>query len=201
MTQQITITCSPEQAQAIAEALECYIRICMGQLEHIEEMARLGTVKKSIHDPSSENGKLSHEECEDFRLLLAHAKKRYFGFDRFGGSSHGLGSQRLSINAHRAYCAKKQIEQVLAVMRNPNPQFRSVDYDGCSVSYVDEPLVKVDVDAVSVKPIKNEQDYQAVMQRISKLMDQHSGEYCAELDVLASLVVAYETEHHSFRSK
>lgn len=197
MTQQITITCSAEQAQAIAEALECYTRICMGQFEHIEELARVGTIKKSIHDPSSEDGKLSHEECDDLRILMSHAKRRYLGFDRFGGASHGLGSQRLNVNAHRAYCAKKQIEQVLAVMRNPNPQLRSVDYDGCSVSYVYEPSVKVDVDAVCVKPIKTEQDYQEVMQRISKLMDKYSGKYCAELDVLASLVVAYESEHHS----
>jgi hypothetical protein len=54
---------------------------------------------------------------------------------------------------------------------------------------------QADSNVVCVKPVKTEQDYQQLMQRITFLMDSHSGDYSAELDVLASLAVAYEAEH------
>ena len=49
---------------------------------------------------------------------------------------------------------------------------------------------------MKIKPIKTDKDYQSALARIEKLMDAHSGSPEEdELDVLATLVQAYEEKH------
>src|SRR5688572_24442164 len=49
---------------------------------------------------------------------------------------------------------------------------------------------------MNIRPIKTEGDYNAALNRVGELMDAEPGsEADAELDVLATLVSAYEDEH------
>src|ERR1700712_5217134 len=51
---------------------------------------------------------------------------------------------------------------------------------------------------VSVRPIRTEQDYEAALMEIGRLMTAHAGTAEGDrLDVLSTLVEAYEAEHHA----
>jgi HTH-type transcriptional regulator/antitoxin HigA len=50
---------------------------------------------------------------------------------------------------------------------------------------------------MNIKPIRTERDYEAALERITALMDARPGtEEGDELDILATLVEAYEERHH-----
>ncbi len=50
---------------------------------------------------------------------------------------------------------------------------------------------------MNIKPIKTEEDYKAALAEINRLFDAHEGtEDFDRLDVLATLVEAYEAKHH-----
>jgi len=50
---------------------------------------------------------------------------------------------------------------------------------------------------MEIKPIRTDQDYQAALRRVESLWDCKAGSAeCDELDVLATLVDAYEREHY-----
>ncbi len=50
---------------------------------------------------------------------------------------------------------------------------------------------------METEPIRNQQDYEAALQRIESLWDSKDGSpELDELDVLATLVEAYEREHY-----
>src|SRR6266851_1567805 len=49
---------------------------------------------------------------------------------------------------------------------------------------------------MEIKPIRNQQDYEAALRRVESLWDSKDGSpECDELDVLVTLVEAYEREH------
>ena len=51
---------------------------------------------------------------------------------------------------------------------------------------------------MNIKPIKSEEDYRATLQEIESLMSAEPGTSAGErLDVLVTLVEAYERQHHS----
>jgi HTH-type transcriptional regulator/antitoxin HigA len=49
---------------------------------------------------------------------------------------------------------------------------------------------------MEIKPIRTKQDYEAALRRVESLWDCKAGSECDELDVLATLVDAYEREHY-----
>lgn len=50
---------------------------------------------------------------------------------------------------------------------------------------------------MKIRPLKTEQDYERALARISRLMDAEAGtEAGDELEILVTLVEAYETTHH-----
>jgi HTH-type transcriptional regulator / antitoxin HigA len=52
-------------------------------------------------------------------------------------------------------------------------------------------------DTVMVRPVRSERDYEDALERIGQLMTAHPGTPAGdELDVLSTLVEAYEAEHH-----
>ncbi|MCP1727635.1 HTH-type transcriptional regulator/antitoxin HigA [Natronospira proteinivora] len=54
---------------------------------------------------------------------------------------------------------------------------------------------------MDIRPIHNEQDYEAALARINALMEAEPGsEASDELDILSTLVEAYEAEHHSIEA-
>jgi HTH-type transcriptional regulator/antitoxin HigA len=58
-------------------------------------------------------------------------------------------------------------------------------------------VVTVPISAIAIKPMRNEQDYQEILARIEQLMEAmpNTPEF-DELDVLTTLVEAYEEKHY-----
>ncbi len=55
---------------------------------------------------------------------------------------------------------------------------------------------------MEIKPIRNQQDYEAALRRVESLWDSKDGSpELDELDVLATLVEAYEREHYPMHGK
>lgn len=55
-------------------------------------------------------------------------------------SSHlGIGHPHMAMSGRRSYEVKKVLAKTLAELRNPNPSFRSVDYDGLGPRYTSDP--------------------------------------------------------------
>ncbi len=123
-----------DQAEAIKDALEVYTRLGLGQLHILAEMVEAGTMPVKNGDPKAED---RFETSMHVRKLTS-AIRAELGF--VAGESYGVGNRNVSKNTHRAYETSRVLRQALAVHRDPNPSFRSVDYDGLIVRYLgDEP--------------------------------------------------------------
>lgn len=81
--------------------------------------------------------------CDDIRELMLEAKT-VLGYPKNG--SHGIGHPHVCESGRRAYELQKVLEKVLAIHRNPNPEFRGVSYDGLGPRYTKDPAPKVWID-------------------------------------------------------
>ena len=130
-----TITCTEQQARTIAEALELYTRICIGQFEEIAWLVRweiiLPVEGKMVDSNDFEM------VCKSLKTMLGHPPNGSFGI------AHPLVHE----SAKRAFEIEKQIEKALAEHRNPNPEFRGTNYDGRILRLTDDPDIDVQVGA------------------------------------------------------
>jgi len=131
----VSLDMSVEQAQVICSALDLYSRITLGQFEEIESLIRHRLICKS--DNNSEKSYPDFDEIDQIRNHI-YDIKRVMGFHPHG--SFGVGNPKLHISNSRAYEMLKTIQKVLAEDRNPNPDFRTVDYDGVIVRYTQDEL-------------------------------------------------------------
>ena len=131
----VTITCTDMQAECITRALELYARLGLGQFQEITYLCRTKQIR-------GRNGELTHEQCETIDVFCDQIK-RELGHPPNG--SFGIGSPKLHPMTQRAFEIKKQIEKALALHRNPNPSFPTVDYDGRIVRYTEDPDIAVSV--------------------------------------------------------
>lgn len=128
---QITLTIG--QAYAVADALEMYSRLALGQIEHIAEAVRDGFIPINKDSQAARRTSETFAKVDDACALL----KGDLGF--LPGASYGIGNRQVSTQAHRAYEIKKVLERELALQVNPNPAFRGVHYDGLTIRYTDDP--------------------------------------------------------------
>lgn len=129
----IQIDLTPAQAEAVRDALDVYTRLCLGQLEEIANLVRGGI----ISGRGNAGDQLSAvEACEAVELLLRQAKD-VLGHPRNG--SYGIGNPNVHLSGRRAYEVKKTLAKVIAVLRDPSPEFRGVDYDGLGPRYTSDP--------------------------------------------------------------
>lgn len=136
MTTRIQIDVTLEQAQVIAKATELLARLSLGQVGQIAEMVAMQEIP--MHAPSDAPSRQSTVEvCDAVREKIAgiHADLGYSGM----GHSLGIGNKHVPIAGHRAYEITKVLQKVLSEHRDPNPQFRGVNYDGLMLRYTQDP--------------------------------------------------------------
>lgn len=128
-----------DQAQAIAEALDLYTRMGLGQLEEITDLVRSGMIPMHVTTPKGSYGDPvlpSIEVCEQIEALMKRVRGA-LGFEP--GCSRGVGHPHNPIATTRAYEIMKVLNKVLAEARDPNPRFRGVNYDGLGPRYTRDP--------------------------------------------------------------
>lgn len=142
----IQLTLTEEQAQAVCHALDAYNRLCMGQIEELANLVRYGVIPKAQHAWDNGQVQVTPDVCDEIQDLT-YQIKALLGLSR---NAHlGIGSPNLAMNGRRSYEVQKVLSKVLAELRNPNPSFRSVDYDGLGPRYTSDPApVAVAIDEV-----------------------------------------------------
>lgn len=133
------IEVTKEQAEALKAATELYLRVGIGQLNYVSELARMDLI--NVAEFKREKG-LSIEEMRDLDHLMDQAK-RILGYSP--GASAGIGNRGNHITVLRSHEINKVLSKALANLRNPNPEFRGVDYDGLSLRYTDDPAPRIEV--------------------------------------------------------
>lgn len=131
----VTMFMTQEQARCVAQALEFYARIGLGQMEILAEQVRLGHIQPNEGLDSIEVAQQVERLSKQIKNVLGHPSN----------GSYGIGGHRVDISAQRAWEIKKQIEKALAEHRDPYPKFRTVDYDGRILRYTTDPDIQVGV--------------------------------------------------------
>lgn len=131
---QVTLTLDIEQARAIARALDCYSRLCIGQLQEIPDMCRTGEIP--VSSKTAERIAADADLCEDIDRAVTRIKAS-LGFS--AGSSLGIGNPHVCKTAQHAWEAKKALDKAVSEFVEPNPSFRGVNYDGLILRYTDSP--------------------------------------------------------------
>ena len=130
--EQVQLTVTIPQAQAIAKALDLFARLSIGQVGMIAEMVAMQEIP--LYAPNgSPRRNVSPEVCDTVREKVEEVL-RSLGYSGFGHSL-GVGSEHVPVAGHRAYEVSRVLEKVLAEKRNPNPEFRGVNYDGLLLRY------------------------------------------------------------------
>lgn len=127
----VRITLTVPQARAMAEALELYMRLGLGQVHMVSEMVANGSIPIKAGSLTPEMDTIHHVTA------ICNEIRRELGF--LPGESYGVGNRAVSDKAHRAYEIEKVVKKALAMHDDPNPAFRGVDYDGLTVRYMDDP--------------------------------------------------------------
>lgn len=109
---QITLTMTEDQAESALKAFELLMRLSMGQIEHLTEMAREGALVKRIDDGKSQD--LSIDEVDDINEILMMIK-RIMGHHET--SSFGIRNENVPVDGKRAYELWKVIGQSLTISR------------------------------------------------------------------------------------
>ncbi|MHD0644213.1 hypothetical protein ACYPKM_01085 [Pseudomonas aeruginosa] len=136
----IELIMSMDHAKALVKALDVSSRIGIGQLNIIGEEVRFLLIEP-IRKIESEDDRL--QMFEDVDHMIQAAKRAGFGFER--GASYGIGNENVNTVFHRQYEVKKVLEKVLSEHRDPNPQFRGVNYEGLFLRYTQDPAPEAEV--------------------------------------------------------
>lgn len=125
-----------QQAQYAKDALDCYVRMALGQLTYVVEVALFGHLR--VYAPAGQNPEVVQPDVAWGPLQsYLQLTKRALGFPPNG--SYGIGNHNIHISANHCWDVNKVVARTLAMHRDPNPNFRSVDYDGIVVRYTSEP--------------------------------------------------------------
>lgn len=127
-----------EQSCAVRDALDAYTRLAIGQIDVLTELLRQGTIP--VGGKRSEREMASREQIRQVEGLVSQIKD-VLGYQRNG--SNGIGNPHIHASGHRAYEVMKALAREIAIQRDPNPQFRGVDYDGLTVRYTQDPAPTV----------------------------------------------------------
>ena len=125
------------QAQAVAEALELYTRMGLGQVDFLAEQVRMSRLvpefsAKPLAD--AERKPLSVRQIDEIETACA-AIRRALKYP--GGASYGVGSPAVSLPVHRAYEVSCVVRKALAEQRGISAPH--VDLDGLVVRYTSDP--------------------------------------------------------------
>lgn len=132
----IVLELTLDQSSAVCDGLDAYVRLCIGQLDEVASLVRMGVIPMAQPNSSSPRVQAPAEICDRIELLMNEAK---IALGYSVGGSHGIGHQHVHITGRRTYEAKKVLDKVVAQSRCPNPQFKGVDYDGLGPRYTLDP--------------------------------------------------------------
>ncbi|WP_347363898.1 hypothetical protein [Vibrio vulnificus] len=135
---QITLTMTEDQAESALKAFELLMRLSMGQIEHLTEMAREGALVKRMDDGKSQD--LSVDEVDDINEGLMMIK-RIMGHHET--SSFGIRNENVPVDGKRAYELWKVIGQSLTISRGN--AISGVRGDGLRESLTNEPIPKASI--------------------------------------------------------
>lgn len=133
-----TLEINVNQASAIVDALELYVRLGLGQVEYLAELARFHQFLPAFsYDENGANHKKIVPTDEQLQQVesLCTSLRQVLGYPR--GASHGIGSRAVSLSVHRCYEAERVLRKALAEVRQIDPVF--VDHDGLIVRYTEDP--------------------------------------------------------------
>lgn len=133
----IMLNLTLDQAGAVCEALDAYTRLCIGQLQEVEQLVRAGVIPMARLDRLDGPRLTASLDVSEQVGELMNQVKAFLGYP--GNSSHGIGHPDVALSGRRAYEIKKALAKVVAETRNPNPAFRGVDYDGLGPRYTQDP--------------------------------------------------------------
>lgn len=130
------------QAKVLTEALDLYVRVRIGQLGAVTQMARSGQIPYG-------NVTLAKEFSREMDALQTvedciNGAKQALGHPSNG--NHGIGHKDVADDTKRAYELMKTLDKVIAQTRDPNPSMRGVNYDGVLVRYTQDELPVVTAD-------------------------------------------------------
>jgi hypothetical protein len=125
-----------EQAAAVSQACELLTRLGIGQIEYLAEQVRFDAVRPYTNETEPERGWSDPDRCERIDALC-RAIKRELGLS--ANASRGIGHKHNPLPVRRAYEVQKVVDKALAEHRNPNPSFRTVNYDGLGPRYTTDP--------------------------------------------------------------
>ena len=137
----IVLDMCPEQASAVRDALDLYTRIMLGQFDEIGNIARMGML--ALHVREGDKTLPGIDTLDELDAVLK-AAKAVMGHPANG--SHGIGHKHVHVSGKRAYEALKALDRTLAVRRDPNPEFKGVNYDGLIVRYTSDPAPEARVE-------------------------------------------------------
>lgn len=132
----IVLELTLNQSNAICDGLDAYARLCIGQLDEVSNLVRTGVIPMAQLNSSNPRVQASVEICDRIESLMNEAKIA-LGYSVNG--SHGIGHQHVHITGRRAYEVNKVLSKVAAESRDPNPQFKGVNYDGLGPRYTTDP--------------------------------------------------------------
>lgn len=136
-----------DQARALLEATDTYMRLCIGQLDVVSRMVSFGTIPlASEHGPARKTA--SAQAIQAVEACLNGAKME-LGYSR--GGSNGITHPHVHITGHRAWEINKVLSKAVAEHRNPDPVFRGVAYDGLVFRLTNDPVPQARVITPAVK--------------------------------------------------
>ena len=130
-SEKVLIETSLDHAQALSRLLDLSVRIHLGQIEEIADLARMGQLNRRPSLDATDVVPMSIEESERLEEAL-QLVKGIFGHPRNG--SFGIGAPGVSLDAKRGYEIKKAVDKALHMHSRPN-DLHSVSRDGVTVRY------------------------------------------------------------------
>lgn len=125
-----------DQAGAVANGLDAYVRLCIGQLGEVANLVRAGIIPMAQGGRGGPRTEASPDVCDAVEALMNQVKT-LLGYPVNG--NHGIGHPHVALSALRAYEVEKVLKKAVIEHRLPNPAFKGVDYDGLGPRYTTDP--------------------------------------------------------------
>lgn len=131
----VQINVTEKQAEIISFSLEILLRLGLGQIEELNYLIRANIIPNAIENPPP-------KKLEEIDLYITEIKK-ILGFSR--NSSLGIYNAGVHEYVKSSYEIYKTMRRQMAISKNPNPPFKTVDYDGVITRTTSDPLPVVKV--------------------------------------------------------
>ncbi|WP_031574731.1 hypothetical protein [Acidithiobacillus thiooxidans] len=137
------------QANVVAEALEIYARLGLGQIETITELFNEGYIPVNTESGTVDRSPVSQQIAEH-----CSAMKDHMGFSPHG--HHGITDRVVSEAAKNAYEVECVLRKSLALDRDPHPKFRGTEYDGLLIKCTTEkvPVCVIEGRMIPLSPFR-----------------------------------------------